>query len=74
MEEEWKKKTIDRGGWKILSDDTVKSCGSTSPLTKGKGEDREVIPMVTLQAVKQCFTVADVQRHDVTSNFITYYD
>ena len=23
----WKKKTRDRGGWKILSDEAVKSCG-----------------------------------------------
>ena len=35
-----------------------KVAGSTSPLTKGKGEAREVIPRVKLQAVKQCFTVA----------------
>ena len=43
-EEEYrKKKTRDRGGWKRLSDEAVKKsvAGSTSPLTKGKEEERE---------------------------------
>ena len=41
-EEYWKKKTRDRGRWKILSDEAEKKvAGSTSPLTKGKEEDRE---------------------------------
>ena len=37
-EEDWKKKTRDRGGWKRLSEEVVnKFAGrSTSPLTKGK--------------------------------------
>ena len=38
-EKDWKKKTRDRGGWKRLSDEKV--AGSTSPLTKGKEEERE---------------------------------
>ena len=39
-EEDWKKKTRDRGGWKRLSDEAVKT-GFTSPLTKGKEEERD---------------------------------
>ena len=38
-EEDWKKKTRDRGGWKRLSGEALKSC--TSPLTKGNEEERE---------------------------------
>ena len=42
-EEDWKKKTRDRGGWKRLSDEAVKKvAGSTSPLTKGNEEEREI--------------------------------
>ena len=37
-EEDLKKKTRERGGWKRLS----YVAGSTSPLTKGKEEDRDV--------------------------------
>ena len=40
-EEDWKKKTRDRGGWKRLSDEAVKKlrAASASPsLTKGKEE------------------------------------
>ena len=42
-EEDWKKKTRDRGGWKILSDEGVKKlrAARTSPLTKGKEEGRD---------------------------------
>ena len=39
-EEDWKKKTRDRGGWKRLSDEAVNS--STSPLTKGNEEERDI--------------------------------
>ena len=36
-EEDWKKKTRDRGGWKRLSDEAVKKLqAGTSPLIKGK--------------------------------------
>ena len=38
---DWKKKTGDREGWKRLADEEVKKvAGSTSPLTKGKEEER----------------------------------
>ena len=41
-EEDWKKKTIDRGGWKRLSDEAVKSCvHHLTPFQKEKVEDRE---------------------------------
>ena len=41
-EEDWKKKTRDRGGCKRLSDEAVKKvAGSTSTLTKGNEEERE---------------------------------
>ena len=49
-EEEYrKKKTRDRGGWKRLSDEAVKKsvAGSTSPLTKGKEEEREIYVWMT---------------------------
>ena len=42
-EEDWKKKTRDRGGWKILSDEAVKTL-RTAPYpmqTKGKEKERE---------------------------------
>ena len=40
--EDWKKKTRDRGGLKRLPDE--EGAGSTSPLIKGKEEERERIP------------------------------
>ena len=43
-EEDRKKKTRDRGGWNRLSDEAVKQsvAGSTSPLTQGKEEERDM--------------------------------
>ena len=35
-EEDWKNKTRDRGGWKILSDEAVKSCGQHLTPDKAK--------------------------------------
>ena len=35
-EEDWKKKTRDRGGWKRLSDEAVKSCGQHLTPDRGK--------------------------------------
>ena len=49
-EGDWKKKTVDRGGWKRLAYDRggAKVADSTSPLTKGKEEDREMYrPTIT---------------------------
>ena len=41
-EEYWKKKARDRGGWERLSDEAVKNVpGNTSPLPKGKEEERD---------------------------------
>ena len=41
-EEDWKKKTRDRGGWKILSDEAVKSCGQhLTPDKVKRGRERE---------------------------------
>ena len=37
-EEDWKKKTRDRGGWKRLSDEAVKK----KLLTKGNDEERVI--------------------------------
>ena len=43
-EEDWKKKTKYRGGWKRLSDEAVKKvAGSTSPLTKGKRKRERIV-------------------------------
>ena len=43
-EEDWKKKTRDRGGWKILSDEAVKSCGQHLTPDKGKrGRERYIV-------------------------------
>ena len=40
-EEDWKKKTRDRGGWKRLSDEAVKKLrAAPHPLTKGNEEER----------------------------------
>ena len=40
-EEDWKKKTIDRGRWKRLSDEAVKSCvHHLTPFQKEKVEER----------------------------------
>ena len=42
-EEDWKKKTRDRGGWKRLADEAVKSCRQHLTTDKGKkGRDREI--------------------------------
>ena len=42
-EEDSKKKTTDRGGWKKLSNEAVKKVsGSTSPLAKEKEEERDL--------------------------------
>ena len=35
-EEDWKTKTRDKGGWKRLSDEAVKSCGQHLTPDKGK--------------------------------------
>ena len=43
-EEDWKKNTRDRGGWKILSDEAAKSCGQHLTPDKGKiGRERDVL-------------------------------
>ena len=40
-EEDWKKKTRDRGGWKILSDEAVKKLRTAQHLTPDKGKKRK---------------------------------
>ena len=40
-EEDWKKKTRDRGGWKILSDEAVKKLRTAQHLTPDKGKTRK---------------------------------
>ena len=57
-EEDWKKKTRDRGGWKRLSDEAEKVAGSTSSLTKGKEEEREK----DMDAFTQSLTTAVVEK------------
>ena len=53
-EGDWKKKTGGRGGWKRLSDEAVKKvAGSTSPLIKGKEEERERTTLMGIQRHKQ---------------------
>ena len=42
-EEDWKKKTRARGGWKSLSDEAVKSCGQHLTHDKGKMGKREIL-------------------------------
>ena len=43
-EEDWKKNTRDRGGWKILSDEAVKSCGQHLTPDKEKlGREGDVL-------------------------------
>ena len=41
-EEDWKKKTRDRGGWKRLADEVVKKLRA-APLTKEKEEERVTV-------------------------------
>ena len=42
-EEDWKKKTRDRGGWKRLADEAVKRCGQHITANKGKrGKERGI--------------------------------
>ena len=45
-EEDWRKKTRDRGGWKRLSDEAVKSCGQHLIPHKGKTMKRKNIRLV----------------------------
>ena len=40
-EEDWKKKTRDRGGWKRLSDEAVKKMQAAPVLTHDKGKKRK---------------------------------
>ena len=53
-EEEWKKKTRDRGGWKEKTRRLggEKVAGNTSPLTKGKEEERERAPCISINSAK----------------------
>ena len=44
-EEDWKKKTRDRGGWKSLSDEAVKKCGQYLIPDKGKKRKRERVKL-----------------------------
>ena len=40
-EEDWKKKTRDRGGWKRLSDEAVKKVQHLTPDKEKRGRERE---------------------------------
>ena len=55
-EEDWKKKTRDRGGWKRLSDEAVENCGQHLTPDKGKrGRERESL-LLDLHVRTQFFT------------------
>ena len=46
-EEDWKKKTRDRGGWKRLSDEAVKKLrAAPRPWQREKEEEREIVSML----------------------------
>ena len=51
-EEDWKKKTRDRGGWKRLSDEAVKKLPAAPHLAKGKrGRERFPVSVPSLDSV-----------------------
>ena len=67
-EEDWKKKTRDRGGWKRLSDEAVKKvAGSTSPLTKGNEEDRDMPVLYLFIIIMLCLNGV---RHDLSDSVV----
>ena len=74
-EEDWKKNTIDRGGWKRLSDETVTSCGQNLTPDKGKKKkkrEREVI-YTQFSVVSNVISILNVEITHAQFIVLAYY-